>query len=75
MRTAQQMAIESPKVRADTVEVSEFPQVANRYNVMGVPKVVINETRGFEGALPPAAFLDQVMAAGGPAVEEPLAGD
>lgn len=75
MRTAQQMAIESPRVRADTVEVSEFPQVANRYNVMGVPKVVINETRGFEGALPPAAFLDHVLAAGAPGDQERLEGD
>lgn len=75
MRTAQQMAVESPRVRADIIEVSEFPHVANRYNVMGVPKVVINETRGFEGALPPAAFLEHVLAAGGPAESERLQGD
>ncbi len=75
MRTAQQMAIESPRVTADIVEVSEFPQVANRYNVMGVPKVVINETRGFEGALPPAAFVEHVLAAGGPAETQGLQGE
>ncbi len=29
----------------------------------GVPKIVLNETRSFEGALPEAAFLSHVMAA------------
>ena len=57
------MALESPRVRADVIEATEFPALADKYGVYGVPKVVLNETRSFEGALPEAAFLQHVMAA------------
>jgi hypothetical protein len=57
------MALESPRVRADVIEATEFPALADRYGVYGVPKVVLNETYSFEGALPEAAFLKHVMAA------------
>lgn len=62
-RLAHAMALESPHVRADVVESMEFPALAERYGVYGVPKIVLNETRSFEGALPEAAFLEQVLAA------------
>jgi len=62
-RIAHAMAIESPRVRADVVEAMEFPMLAERYNVYGVPKVVINETTSFEGAVPEDVFLDYVLAA------------
>ncbi len=59
------MAIESPNVTADVIEVSEFPDVAERYQVYGVPKVVLNEKQSFEGALPEAQFLSNVVGAAG----------
>ena len=62
-RLAHAMALESPRVRADVIESMEFPSLADRYGVRGVPKIVINETRGFEGALPESAFLEHVLAA------------
>jgi len=62
------MALESDKVRADVVEVSEFPHLAQRYHVFGVPKVVINERIQFEGAVPEKMFLSYVLQAAG--VEE-----
>jgi predicted DsbA family dithiol-disulfide isomerase len=34
------------------VEVIEFPHLATRYQVMGVPRTVINETIQIEGAVP-----------------------
>jgi hypothetical protein len=37
---------------ADVVEVTEFPELAQRYQIYGVPKVVINDRVAFEGALP-----------------------
>ena len=43
-RVAQMMAMENDHVKADVVEVQEFPQIAQKYRVMGVPKTVINET-------------------------------
>ena len=45
------------------IESSEFPHLASKYGVMGVPKVVINEEFGFQGALPESSFVDEVMKA------------
>ncbi len=64
-RLAHAMAQESPRVRADVIEVNEFPALADRYGVYGVPKVVINDEWSFEGALAEEAFLRYVLAAAG----------
>jgi len=47
---AHQMAYYSPKVKADMIEATEFPQLSQKYNVYGVPRTVINETGFIEGA-------------------------
>lgn len=65
MRTAHQMAVESDHIRADAVEITEFPQLASRYLVRGVPKVVLNDTAAFEGAVPPEVFAAHVLRAAG----------
>jgi len=52
-------------VRADIVEASEFPELAERYAVYAVPKIVINETTEFVGAQPEAAFVGHVAQAAG----------
>jgi predicted DsbA family dithiol-disulfide isomerase len=59
------LAIASPRVRADIVEVSEFPEVAERYNVYAVPKIIVNETTEFVGAQPEGAFVGYVAQAAG----------
>jgi predicted DsbA family dithiol-disulfide isomerase len=59
------MAIESEKVVADVIEVSEFPHIAQRYRIFAVPKVVINESLEFEGARPEAAFVAMVESVAG----------
>ena len=65
------MAVESDKVTADVIEVSEFPHIAQRYRIYAVPKIVIDETLEFEGARPEAAFVAAVESvAGGPAEED-----
>jgi alkyl hydroperoxide reductase subunit AhpF len=64
VQTAHKMAMESDLIRADMVEASEFPHLTNKYNVLAVPKVVINETIEFEGALPESQFLEYVLKAG-----------
>ncbi|MDR7435354.1 MAG: thioredoxin family protein [Armatimonadota bacterium] len=63
VRLAHQMAMVNDKIRADMVEATEFPHLAMRYNVYGVPKVVINETVMFEGAVPEQVFLEYVLQA------------
>lgn len=61
VRTAHQMAVESDRVRADAIEITEFPHLIDRYRVRSVPKVILNEMRTFVGALPPEAFLAHVL--------------
>lgn len=63
VRLAHQFAMESQFIEADMIESIEFPQLANKYEVMAVPKVVINDGISFEGALPEPQFLDQVLLA------------
>ena len=56
------MAVESAHVTADVIEAMEFPDLAQRYAVRGVPKIVINETTECVGALPEAEYLAHVRA-------------
>jgi len=60
---AHQFAIESDLVRADMVDVGEFPHLGQKYSVMGVPKTVINEKTEFVGAVPEELFVQQVVLA------------
>ena len=63
MRLAQHMAVASNRVRAECIEATEFPEMAQRYQVMAVPKIVINDRVQFEGALPEPQFLAAVLQA------------
>ena len=63
MRLAQHMAVASEKVTATVIEANEFPEMSQRYRVMGVPKVVINDRVEFEGAVPEPHFVDAVLKA------------
>ena len=57
------MAVENEHVTADVIEAMEFPDLSQRYGVRGVPKIVINETTEFVGALPESEYLDQLRKA------------
>ena len=43
------------------VEAMEFPHLAQRYSVMGVPRTIINETYFIEGAVPEQLFISRVL--------------
>ncbi len=60
---ANRMAVESAHIRSEMIESIEFPQLAQKYRVMGVPKTVINEELSLEGAVPEATLLDLVRGA------------
>jgi len=57
------LALASDKIRADMIEAIEFPHLANKYSVYGVPKTIINETTQVEGALPEPLFVAKVLEA------------
>jgi len=58
---AHKLAMASDLVTADMVEASEFPELANRYQVYGVPRTVINEVIHIEGAVPEDDLIQELM--------------
>jgi predicted DsbA family dithiol-disulfide isomerase len=63
VRLAHQFALENDCITGDAVEASEFPHLAQRYQVRAVPRTIVNETAAIEGALPEVAFLEAVRGA------------
>ena len=61
MRLAQHMSIASDRIRSECVEANEFPDLSRRYQVMAVPKIVINDRVEFEGAIPERDFVNAVL--------------
>ncbi len=62
---AHQMAMENPTmIRAEGVEATEFPDLANRFNVRGVPQTVINAGSGMVvGAVPEQNLVAEIRRA------------
>lgn len=55
------MALASPKVRSVVVEANEYPELADRFQVQGVPRTVVNRSGAFVGARSEAMFVDSVL--------------
>jgi len=62
---AHQMAMENPQmIIAEGVEATEFPDLANQFNVRGVPQTVINAGKGMVvGAVPEQNLVAEIMRA------------
>jgi len=61
---AHQFALESPMVEAEMVEAIEFPELANRFDVSGVPQTTINMGAGTViGAAPEDKLVAEIRAA------------
>ena len=60
---AHRLAYASPYVTADAVEVTEFPELGERYHVMGVPRTMIDELVSVEGAAPEGMLLAKLVRA------------
>ena len=58
---AHRLAMENEWITADMVEATEFPHLANKYEVYGVPRTVINETIHVEGAAPEPMLVNELM--------------
>jgi len=55
------MAFANPLITAYAVEATEFPDLARRYMVNGVPKTVVNDEVEILGALPQDDFIEQAL--------------
>ena len=60
---AHHMAMMNDRITADMVEAQEFPELSQRYRVMGVPRTVINNDHHQEGAAPENAIIDLIKKA------------
>ena len=58
---ALEMAAASANVTAYAVEATEFPDLARRYHVTGVPKTVVDDTVEILGAVPEDEFVAQAL--------------
>jgi glutaredoxin-like protein len=58
--TAARFALESDQVSLSIIDATEFPQLAGLYNVMAVPRTVVNRGHAFEGAMPEERFIDEI---------------
>ena len=62
VQKAHKLALMNPNIRAEMIEAQTFGELADKYNVSGVPKIVINESHELIGNQPLQAFLDTIEA-------------
>jgi glutaredoxin-like protein len=67
MRAAYQMAMISPHIRSETIEVNEFPELADAYKVHAVPLTVIDDKVAIPGMVHERDLVEQVMKVAGAA--------
>lgn len=61
VRMAHKAAIENDNITADMVEATEFPHLAMRYNVKGVPRTIIDEDYPIEGAVSEMELVEKIL--------------
>ncbi len=60
VQLAHRMALASPRVTADMIDAVEFPDLADRYGVRGVPLTVVDESIFVEGGVPEQQLLREL---------------
>jgi predicted DsbA family dithiol-disulfide isomerase len=65
-RAAFQLAMSSDKITADVFEAQEFPSLAQKYQVRGVPMTLVNEGLPIVGNVGGARLLQAVLATATP---------
>jgi len=60
VQKAQKMAMMNQYVDAEMIEAQTFMDISNKFNVSGVPKIVINDTYELVGNQPIEAFLAEM---------------
>jgi glutaredoxin-like protein len=61
--TAHKFALASDFISADMIEINEYPHLAVKYNVQGVPNTIINEKVSVVGAVPEIDLVRGIMKA------------
>ncbi len=63
VRTAHKFAMASEHITGDMVDVTEYPHLAVKYNVQGVPNTIINEDFNIVGGQAELAFAQKILEA------------
>lgn len=58
---AHKLAFENPNIEAEMIECATFPELANKYDVSGVPKIVFNDTEELIGNQPFDQFVSTLL--------------
>ncbi len=59
-RLAYQLALESPRIRAEVIEANEFPELSQRHQVRTVPTTIIEDKTRFSGAVADNVLVDSI---------------
>ncbi len=62
VQKAHKLALMNPNIDAEMIEAQTFPEISNKFNVSGVPKIVINDEFELVGNQPIQAFLEGIKA-------------
>lgn len=60
VQNAHRLAMLNPNIKAEMIEAQTYYDLSMKYNVSGVPKIVINETQELLGNQPIQAFLNEI---------------
>lgn len=60
VQTAHRLALLNPNVTAEAIEAQTFYELSQKYQVSGVPKIVINDTKELLGNQPVSEFLKEI---------------
>lgn len=63
VRLAHMAAVLNPLISGDMIESLEFNDLAQKYEVFGVPKTILNETVAIEGMATPEMFVEKLFEA------------
>jgi glutaredoxin-like protein len=58
---AHKFAILNDHIEGAIIEANSFPELTRSYNVMAVPKTVINKSHAFEGTLHESRFAEEII--------------
>ncbi|MFQ5819424.1 MAG: thioredoxin family protein [Candidatus Heimdallarchaeota archaeon] len=61
VRLVHKLAMINSNITGDMIEAMEFQELAAEYDVLGVPKTVINEELHLEGAYPEPMFVQKIL--------------
>jgi glutaredoxin-like protein len=59
-RLAYHMTLESPRITAEVIEASEFPELSQQFKVRAVPTTVVDGRTTIPGAVPDTALMDVI---------------